>query len=173
MKKGPFSLFLSLLVWPCGNLSISAQDSIPARDSIQKDRVETGYGLMEKSRITGSIVSLKEEDFNRGDIRSFESMILGRVSGLSIAKTGADPAGFYTMRLRGVHAAYLYAEPLVVIDGIPGEFHGFPDPADIETITVLKDGASSAIFGMQGENGVILITTKKGRKGALNVSYDG
>jgi TonB-linked SusC/RagA family outer membrane protein len=173
MKKGPFRLFLILLVSPCGNLSLSAQDSIPARDSIQKDRVETGYGLMKKNQVTGSIVSLKEEDFNRGDIRSFESMIRGRVSGLSVSKTGADPAGFYTMRLRGVHGAFLNAEPLVVIDGIPGEFHGFPDPADIETITVLKDGASSAMFGMQGENGVILITTKKGRNGALHVTYDG
>jgi TonB-linked SusC/RagA family outer membrane protein len=173
MKKGPCPLFLILLVCLCRNLSVSAQDSIPARDSIQKDRVETGYGLMEISQVTGSIVSLKEEDFNRGDIRSFESMIRGRVSGLSVSKSGADPAGFYTMRLRGVHGAYLNAEPLVVLDGIPGEFHGFPDPADIETITVLKDGASSAIFGMQGENGVILITTKKGRKGALHVSYDG
>jgi TonB-linked SusC/RagA family outer membrane protein len=176
MKK-PYSHILIagmiLLVIPCQNFSVSAQDSIPARDSIQKDRVETGYGLMKKSQVTGSIVSLKEEDFNRGDIRSFESMIRGRVSGLSVSKTGADPAGFYTMRLRGVHGAHLNAEPLVVIDGIPGEFHGFPDPADIETITVLKDGASSAIFGMQGENGVILITTKKGRKGALHVSYEG
>jgi TonB-linked SusC/RagA family outer membrane protein len=173
MKKGLPPLFLILLVCPSVSLSLSAQDSIPARDSIQKDRVETGYGLMKKSQVTGSIVSLKEEDFNRGDIRSFEGLIRGRVSGLSVSKTGADPAGFYTMRLRGIHGTFLNAEPLVVLDGIPGEFHGFPDPADIESITVLKNGASSALFGMQGENGVILITTKKGRKGALHVSYDG
>ena len=98
-------------------------------------------------------------------------LLEGKVAGLSITKPGSDPNGGFTLRLRGISTVGANASPLVVIDGVIGGNLDLVDPADIESIDVIKDGAAAAIYGTRGSSGVILVTTKKGTAGATKVEY--
>lgn len=135
--------------------------------------VVTGYGTQEKKEITSSVASVKEEDFNVGMVNNPAQLIQGKVAGLTITKAGGDPNAGYDVRLRGVTTFGANQEPLVVIDGFIGASINSVDPADIASIDVLKDGSAAAIYGTRGSSGVILITTKSGKKGIANVNYNG
>lgn len=135
--------------------------------------VVTGYGTQEKKEITSSVASVKEEDFNVGMVNSPAQLIQGKVAGLTITKPGGNPNDDYTVRLRGVTTFGANQEPLVVIDGFIGASLSSVDPADIASMDVLKDGSAAAIYGTRGSSGVILITTKSGKKGRANIDYNG
>lgn len=135
--------------------------------------VVTGYGTQEKKEITSAVASVKEEDFNVGMVNNPAQLIQGKVAGLSITKAGGDPNDEYNVRLRGVTTFGANQEPLVVIDGFIGASISSVDPADIASIDVLKDGSAAAIYGTRGSSGVILITTKNGKKGRTSVNYNG
>jgi TonB-linked SusC/RagA family outer membrane protein len=135
--------------------------------------IVTGYGTQEKKEITSSVASVKEEDFNVGMVNNPAQLIQGKVAGLTIAKPGGNPNDPYTVRLRGVTTFGANQEPLVVIDGFIGASLSSVDPADIASMDVLKDGSAAAIYGTRGSSGVILITTKNGKKGRTNVDYNG
>ncbi|MCH7514252.1 MAG: SusC/RagA family TonB-linked outer membrane protein [Bacteroidetes bacterium] len=121
---------------------------------------------------SNAIVSIDEKNFNRGLINDPLQLIQGRVAGLIIAKPGGDPNGEFVTRLRGVQTISGSAEPLIVVDGFPGASLSSVDPADIETIEVLKDVAASSIYGLRGGNGVILIKIKTG-EGKFKARYSG
>ncbi len=135
--------------------------------------VVTGYGTQEKKEITSSVASVKEEDFNVGMVNNPAQLIQGKVAGLTITKPGGNPNDDYTVRLRGVTTFGANQEPLVVIDGFIGASLSSVDPADIASMDVLKDGSAAAIYGTRGSSGVILITTKSGKKGRTNIDYNG
>jgi iron complex outermembrane receptor protein len=135
--------------------------------------VVTGYGTQEKKEVTSSISSVKEEDFNRGMVNSPAQLIQGKVPGLTITKPGGNPNDGYTIRLRGVTTFGANQEPLIVVDGLVGADLNSVDPADIASIDVLKDGSAAAIYGTRGSSGVILVTTKSGKKGTSKVDYNG
>ncbi len=134
--------------------------------------VVTGYGTQKKGEITSSISTVKSDEFNKGSIERPEQLIEGKVAGLSITKPGGDPNGSYNIRLRGLSTIGANTQPLVVIDGVVGASLDNVDPNDIETINVLKDGSAAAIYGTRGSSGVILVTTKQGKKGTATVEYD-
>lgn len=134
--------------------------------------VVVGYGSQEKKEITGSVVSLDTKDFNRGNINDPTQLLQGKVAGLSIYNKGGDPNSSSVVRLRGISTVGSNASPLVVIDGVLGADLANVDPNDIETINVLKDGSAAAIYGSRGSSGVILITTKRGSKKGLGVTYN-
>lgn len=130
------------------------------------DVVVIGYGTTTKKEVTGSVASLKSEDFVSGNNSSPYDLINGKIAGLSIIKgDGADPNGGVSVQLRGTTTMSAGASPLVVIDNVIGGTIDSINPEEIESIDVLKDGSAAAIYGTRGTNGVILITTKRGKKG--------
>ena len=138
--------------------------------------VAIGYGSQTKKEITGSVSSVKAEDFNQGVASNAMGLIQGKVAGLTIMKNGGDdPAqNNYQVQLRGVGSLSGSASPLYVIDGVPGGDLSSVLPSDIESIDVLKDGSAAAIYGTRANAGVILITTKRGSKdGKFHAEYNG
>jgi len=134
--------------------------------------VVVGYGTQKQREVTGSVTSVKAEDFNAGNINDPLQLVQGKVAGLSVSKVGGDPNGGSTIRLRGLATLGANAEPLVIIDGLIGASLESVDPNDIASVDVLKDGSAAAIYGSRGSSGVILITTKKGAKGNSSVDYN-
>lgn len=136
------------------------------------DVVVVGYGVQRKSDLTGSITSVGTDDFNAGLISSPEQLINGKVSGVQIMQNSGSPTSGSTIRIRGGASLNASNDPLIVLDGVPlesggisgnsGNFLSLINPNDIENMTILKDAASTAIYGSRASNGVILITTKKG-----------
>lgn len=134
--------------------------------------VVVGYGTQKKREVTSSITSVKSDEFNKGSVMAPEQLIMGKVSGLSISKPGGNPNGVYDIRLRGMSTIGANLGPLVIIDGVIGGDLNNVDPNDIESINVLKDGSAASIYGTRGSSGVILVQTKKGRKGTAVVDYN-
>ena len=132
-----------------------------------------GYGTQKKKEITSAISNVTSEEFNKGNVNSPAQLLQGKVAGLSITKPGGNPNGSYDIRLRGLSTIGANTQPLVVIDGVIGGSLDNVDPNDIQSIDVLKDGSAAAIYGTRGSSGVIIVTTKKGRAGSVNIDYNG
>jgi len=135
--------------------------------------VVVGYGSQDKKEITGAVVALDPTTFNKGNVNDPTMLLQGKVAGLSIYNKGGDPNASPVVRLRGLSTVGSNSQPLVVVDGVIGASLDNVDPNDIESINVLKDGSAAAIYGSRGSSGVILVTTKKGKKGGLGVDYNG
>jgi len=153
---------------------------------VLEEVVVVGYGTVKKEDATGAVNAVSNEDFNRGAIVSPDNLIAGKIAGVQVLSNSGEPGGGSTIRIRGGTSVNSSNEPLYVIDGVPidnaginpGGFQGgrnplnFLNPEDIETFTVLKDASATAIYGSRGANGVILITTKRGKAGDRpRVSY--
>ena len=137
--------------------------------------VVIGYGTLSKKELSSSIVQVDKEDLFKGGMNNPMEMLTGKVAGLNVVTTeAANPNANSSMQVRGATSLNAGNEPLIVIDGVPGGNLRNVTPQDIESMTVLKDAASAAIYGTRGANGVILITTKKGsgEVGKAHVSYD-
>ena len=149
--------------------SISLAQDIMALDEV----VVVGYGTQKRKELTSAVTSVKEEDFNKGPIANSPlQLVQGKIPGLAISRSdGGDPNAGVQIQLRGVSTIRGNASPLIVIDGVPGGNLNTVAPEDIESIDVLRDGSASAIYGTRGSNGVILITTKKGKVGAPSIEY--
>jgi TonB-dependent starch-binding outer membrane protein SusC len=142
--------------------------------------VVIGYGSARKRDLTGSIVNVSAKDFVKGPITTPEQLIAGKVAGVSIISNSGQPGVGSTIRIRGGSSLNASNNPLIVVDGVPLEDRGIAgspnplslfNPNDIESFSILKDASAAAIYGSRAANGVILITTKKGSKGALRVSF--
>ena len=143
-------------------------------DAAQLDEVVVvGYGSTTKKEITSAVTKVSEEEFNRGTVNNPSELLQGKVAGLSIYNKGGNPNEDAVIRLRGISSVGSNSSPLIVIDGVIGASLNNVDPSDIESMTVLKDGSAAAIYGSRGSSGVIIVTTKKGRSGSTQVSYNG
>ncbi len=139
------------------------------------EMVVVGYGSLNKKEISSSIVQIDKEKFNSGAMNNAMELIAGKVAGLNVSTTAAaNPNSSSDLQVRGATSITASNSPLVVIDGVPGGDIRNIAPQDIETLTVLKDAGSAAIYGTRGANGVILVTTKKGHGdvGTVHVTYD-
>ena len=144
--------------------------------------VVVGYGTARKSDLTGSVATVSAKDFNKGSISSPEQLINGKVSGVQIMSNSGSATSGSTIRVRGGASLNASNDPLIVLDGVPLEHGGISgnsdnflsmiNPADIESMTVLKDASSTAIYGSRASNGVIIITTKKGQQGGVKVNFN-
>jgi len=156
--------------------------------SLRSDMVDVGevmiigYGQMKKSDATGSVSSVSTKDFNKGAITSPQDLLTGKASGVQITTAGGEPGSAATIRIRGGSSLSASNDPLFIIDGVPVDNDGVSgmrnplntiNPNDIESFSVLKDASATAIYGSRASNGVIIITTKKGAKGALKFNYNG
>lgn len=142
--------------------------------------VVIGYGTQRKGDLTGSVSNVNSKDFNTGLIGSPEQLINGKVSGVQIMSNSGSPTAGSTIRIRGGASLNASNDPLIVLDGVPlenggisgnsGNFLSLINPSDIESMTILKDASSTAIYGSRASNGVIIITTKKGSSDRLKVT---
>ncbi|MBF0945711.1 MAG: SusC/RagA family TonB-linked outer membrane protein, partial [Alloprevotella sp.] len=147
------------------------------------EAVVIGYGVAKKNDMTGSVAAIKPDEKNKGLVVNAQDMIQGKIAGVNVTTSSGTPGAGATIRIRGGSSLNASNDPLIVIDGLAMDNQGVKglsnplsmvNPADIESFTVLKDASATAIYGSRGSNGVIIITTKKGRKGAqLKVSYNG
>ncbi|MDD4486847.1 MAG: TonB-dependent receptor [Proteiniphilum sp.] len=135
--------------------------------------VVVGYGEQRRREITGSVTNVSSENFNRGVTRDAADLLQGKVAGLQITTPSGDVTDASRIRLRGVSTLQNDQGPFIVIDGVPGGDLQTVAPQDIESISVLKDASSAAIYGSRSAGGVILITTKRGSAVKPRVSYDG
>ncbi|OAV68144.1 Enterobactin outer-membrane receptor [Bacteroidales bacterium Barb6] len=135
--------------------------------------VAIGYGTQTRREITGSIANVSEESFNKGVTRDAADLLQGKVAGLTITTGSSDVTRGSQIRLRGVSTLQNDQGPMIVIDGIPGGDMSTVSPSDIESISVLKDASSAAIYGSRAGGGVILITTKRGSGSKTQINYDG
>ncbi|MGN1210606.1 MAG: SusC/RagA family TonB-linked outer membrane protein [Candidatus Cryptobacteroides sp.] len=147
-----------------------------------EDVVVIGYGTVKKNDMTGSVTAIKTDEINRGAVVSTQDMLKGKVPGLLITPGDGGPGSGSTIRIRGAASLNASNDPLIVIDGVPIAREGgygmsnpldMINPNDIESFTVLKDASSAAIYGSRASNGVILITTKKGKTSRPQISYNG
>ncbi|RLJ76827.1 SusC/RagA family TonB-linked outer membrane protein [Pedobacter alluvionis] len=139
-----------------------------------KDVVVIGYGTANKKDVTGSVTSIKSEEFNQGVMVNPAQLLQGKVAGLNVTKSG-DPNAKPSTILRGPSTLREGAaqEPFYVIDGVPGASIDLLAPSDIENIDILKDASSTAIYGSRAANGVIIVTTKRSKSGQARLSYSG
>lgn len=197
IPNGNGTLIFSSVGFAAQEVNIRNQSNVTVRlvaaSNLQNEVVVVGYGTQRKRDVTGSVTSLNPEDFNRGANVSVTQLIAGRAAGVNITQTSSEPGGGLSVRIRGASSVNAGNDPLYVIDGLPIENsapvsgdagRGFPagsqarnplnalNPNDIESVEILKDASAAAIYGSRGANGVVLITTKKGKTGQLSVNYD-
>ena len=154
-------------------------------DSVKKETeieqvVLIGYGAKKKTDLTGSITAISAKDFNEGSVNSPEQLIQGKASGIQITTNSGAPGAGSTIRIRGGASLNASNDPLIVIDGVPLDNNGISgasnplaliNPNDIESFNILKDASATAIYGSRASNGVIIITTKRGKTGKLKATY--
>ena len=161
------------------NMEITLTDDTKSLNEV----VVIGYGRAKKSDLTGSVTAIKPDEMNHGLITSAQDALQGKVAGVNITNSGGEPGAGATIRIRGGSSLNASNSPLIVIDGLAMDSYGIQgtsnplsmvNPNDIESFTVLKDASATAIYGSRASNGVIIITTKKGRKNAKpTISYNG
>ena len=143
-------------------------------NTVLNEAVAIGYGKTTKKEVTGSVVSLKSDDFDKGAFTSAAGMLQGKVAGLTITNpNGGDPNASFEILLRGANTLSAGQGPLIIIDGVVGADMRTINFQEVESMDVLKDGSAAAIYGTRGTNGVIIITTKRAKSGTTSVEYDG
>lgn len=146
----------------------------PSESTMLNESVAIGYGKTTKKEVTGSVVSLKTEDLDKGSFTSAAGMLQGKVAGLTVVNPdGGDPNASYQFLLRGANTLSAGQGPLIIIDGVADADVRNINFQEVESIDVLKDGSASAIYGTRGTNGVVIISTKRARTGKTSVQYDG
>lgn len=149
------------------NVSVTLLEDVTRMDEV----VVVGYGTQRKSDLTGAVAVVKTENLEKVQSNDITKMLQGQVSGVTVHSSG-EPGAVPIVKIRGV-GSFQNTGPLYVIDGIPVEGIADFSPTDIESMQVLKDASACAIYGSRGANGVIIITTKKGKSGRVRVDYDG
>ena len=167
-----------VIVSPNASYNILLKSDVVNMDEV----VVVGYGEQKKGDLTGSVANVSAKDFNQGNISSPAQLINGKVSGVQITSGSGSPTAGSTIRIRGGASLNASNDPLIVLDGVPLEAGGISgnsnnflsliNPNDIESMTVLKDASSTAIYGSRASNGVIIITTKKGSKDKIRVNVN-
>ncbi len=175
------------------SINIMLEESIQSLEEVRitaigkKGPVHTGYGLVEQRNITGAVSSLNVERMSQAPINTVEQMLQGQIPGVQIITNSGDPGSGVTIRIRGNTSVSGRNEPLYIVDGVPYLSHDSEagnaisnrrrspiadiNPNDIEKIDVLKDASATAIYGSRAANGVVIITTKRGRKGKTRVNF--
>ena len=169
-------LVVSYLGYATQNVTVGSETVINIQlqpDQQQLDEVIViGYGTARKSDLTGAVTRVSTESFEEQPITRVEEALQGRASGVTVARSNGQPGSNIKVRIRGVNSIEGDNSPLVVVDGVQGVDLGTLNPNDIATLDVLKDASATAIYGVRGSNGVIIITTKRGSgKGRVDVDF--
>jgi TonB-linked SusC/RagA family outer membrane protein len=151
------------------NISVTLELSATELDQV----VVVGYGTQKKRDVTGAVGSVSMKDIENVPVTRADQILQGRVSGVQVTQTNSEPGGNVSIRIRGTNSITAGNEPLFVIDGFPGagDLNSI-NPNDIESIDVLKDASATAIYGSRGANGVVIVTTKKGKAGQTAINFE-
>ncbi len=179
VPQGATTLVFSFIGMETQRIAINGQTVINVQlksESTDIDEViVVGYGTQKKSLVTGSIAKIDGDEITKGVNLRVNEALQGKTAGVVVTSNSGQPGSFVTIRIRGV-GTNGNSEPLYIVDGLPTNGHGidYLNPSDVSSIEVLKDAASAAIYGARGANGVVLITTKKGKQtDKFEVTYDG
>lgn len=176
----PNDAMLSISYVGFKTLTVKANDSKLSKLVLKEDAealeevVVVGYGVQKKSDVSTSVSSVKAEALANNSASDFRQALVGKMPGVQVTTPSGDPEGRVSIKVRGVSTVNAGSDPLYIVDGVPME-RGFANinSNDIESIEVLKDASASAIYGSRGSNGVVLVTTKKGKTEKLTIQYDG
>ncbi|WP_216640386.1 TonB-dependent receptor plug domain-containing protein [Sphingobacterium sp. B29] len=185
LPKGKSQLLFSVVGYSSQTLTVvggtSVDVSMVPAGNVLEELVIVGYGSTTKKDLTGAVNTVGSKDFNSGLVGSPEQLINGKTAGVQVMSNSGSPSSGSTIRIRGGASLSASNDPLIVLDGVPletggisgnsGNFLSLINPNDIESMTVLKDASSTAIYGSRASNGVLLITTKKGKGDALRLSF--
>lgn len=192
-QKFPYTLQVTIVGYKSVEIPVDGSPvTIQLEQDVQSlsDVVVVGYGTQKRKDLTGSVASITPKDFNKGSNVSVDNLIAGRAAGVQVTQSSSEPGAGVSIRIRGANSINASNEPLYVIDGFPIDNstktptsaavnEAAPrnplnslNPSDIASIEILKDASATAIYGSRGANGVILITTKHGKKGRLAVDYN-
>ncbi len=160
---------LSVVIGPDITVNVQMEIDVTAGAEV----VVIGYGTQKKADLTGAVSSIQEKNFTKGVNHSALQLLNGRAAGVYVSQSSSAPGGGVSIRIRGAGSINSSNDVLVVIDGLPGGTTTQLSPDDIESIQVLKDASAAAIYGSRAANGVVLITTKKGKKGKSKINYSG
>ena len=185
---GHFSLAIPTRQYSSGLLTISSVGYLPQEISYKNkyvinvtlqlkvqslnDVVVVGYGKQKKATVTGAVSEVKGEEVAKNAVADISNSIAGRLSGVIVTQSNAEPGDDAAQILIRGQSTFNNASPLVLVDGVQREFNRI-DPNDVESLTVLKDASATAVYGVRGANGVILITTKRGKSSKPTVAYSG
>lgn len=177
VSDGYTTLVFSYVGYLSKEVGINARTSLDVAlepDVAQLDNVVVvGYGTQKKAVVTGAVAAISADEITQTPVTGFDQALQGRISGVQVTQNSGEPGGSVSVRIRGVGSLSSSNEPLYVVDGIPyTDGINNINPNDIERIDVLKDAASAAIYGSRASNGVVLITTKRGKVGKLTTTLD-
>ena len=142
-------------------------------DNVQlQEVVAVGYGTMKKSDLTGSVASVSADQLLKAPVSGLDQALQGRAAGVTVTSNSGQPGEGATIRIRGIGSALAGNDPLYVVDGVITGDIKWLSPSDIKSMEILKDASAAAIYGSRGANGVILITTKSGTEGKVNITFD-
>ena len=145
-------------------INVALAEDVSALEEV----VVVGYGARKKSDLTGAVSSVKAEELNAFPVLNAEQALQGRAAGVVVqSNNGGEPGAPINIKIRGNTSINASSSPLIVVDGFVGA--SMPQPNDIQSMEVLKDASATAIYGSRGSNGVVLVTTKKGRSGKLTI----
>ena len=171
------TLLISFIGYFTKEVKVGSQSTINVTlepSVIALKEISIGYGSVKKKDLTGSVTVLSTKDFNRGPMTGVENLIQGRAAGVQVSAVSSEPGGEMLIRIRGNNSINSSNSPLYVVDGFPLEsLDNSINPQDIESVNILKDASATAIYGTRGANGVVIITTKRGRTGKTLISYSG
>ena len=170
-------LLFSYIGYETQEIAINGRSEINVSMSVGTSTLDevvvVGYGTQKKSDLTGAVVRVNSEDFVKGVNTNALQLLNGKASGVQISQSSSAPGGAIDIKIRGANSINSSNSVLIVIDGLPGGDVNALSPDDIESIEVLKDASASAIYGSRAANGVVLITTKRGTVGQMDISYNG
>ena len=159
-------LVISYVSYKTQELTVQPNTTITVKLEVESEVLDEviviGYGVQKKEDKTGAVSSVKSEELNAGNLIAPLQALQGKVAGVSVTKKGGDPNDSFSVRIRGASGFQSNTQPLYVIDGVPGADPNMLAPEDILAYDILKDAASTAIYGSRGANGVVIITTRKG-----------
>lgn len=171
------ALQISYIGFASQQIQVNGQSTINVVMEIEASALEevvvVGYGTQRKKDLTGSVSVVSTKDFEMQPVTRVDQVLQGRASGVQVTRASGAPGGESRVRIRGANSVLGNNDPLYVIDGYVGGDFNMVSPSDIESIQVLKDAASTSVYGSRGANGVVIITTKDGTKGDIKVTYEG
>jgi TonB-linked SusC/RagA family outer membrane protein len=154
-----------------GKTSVSL--SLDPDDNALEDVVVVGYGTQKAGNVTGAVAGITAKEIEERPVNRIENALVGQMPGVYVQTTSGEPGAELQIRVRGAASINANTEPLYVVDGVPVDNLRGINPTDVASIDVLKDAASAAIYGSRGNNGVVLVTTKRGKKGAAKLNFTG
>ncbi len=177
VPQAEFVLVVSFVDYETKEITVTKSQSslqivLKKKESELNEVVVVGYGSQKKKDVTGSLATISSKDLDNRSNSQFGYSIEGKAAGVQVVRSSGQPQAGFSIRIRGTSSITAGSDPLYIVDGVPMEGINDINPSDIESITILKDASSAAIYGNRGANGVVLVTTKRGKDQRLKLGFN-